>query len=99
MLSEDHFLANGPIASSCTRRLVQRNLSLITKNLLEKRRRRKILKNYHLKKSVLALKGGFDHCHTLSLLKGATIDKWYHQTPRKVKMSKNNLQIKMVDLY
>jgi hypothetical protein len=71
MLSEDHFLANGPIASSCTRRLVQRNLSLITKNLLEKRRRRrrrrrrKILKNYHLKKSVLALKGGFDHCHNL----------------------------------
>jgi len=57
---KDHFLVNGPIASSCTRRLVQWNLSLITKNLSEKRRRRKILINYHLKKSVLALKGGFE---------------------------------------
>jgi hypothetical protein len=34
MLLEDRFLANGPMAGSYTRRLVQRYFSSITKNLL-----------------------------------------------------------------
>jgi hypothetical protein len=35
MLSEDYFLANGPMVGSYTRRLVRRYFSSITKNLLE----------------------------------------------------------------